>query len=258
MPGESASRSSTTFPAPKKRGYRDFLKFFSEATSPEPTGWRSGSAMMHRIPARFASAMFFASVLRPGTTTAAAPASATSFPTCGIFSSCRLRMISARTECCPDQFRVLRISGKRPVDPVKFGKDPPDIRGCCIEPEPEIHDICTRRKRTARPCPRILSCRWASMISARTFIRDPPPIFTPRIRKSASGIPFKICHPAHCVFCFFCRKELIGRDRSREGDAQEGQGGSGRDRRHGGARGTPGHRSRAPPPQRMQCTSRRR
>ena len=52
--------------------------------------------MMQLIPARRARAMFFASVLPPGTTTAAAPARATSFPTFGIFASWSESTRSAR------------------------------------------------------------------------------------------------------------------------------------------------------------------
>ncbi len=95
MPTESASQSSMTFPAPKKRGQPGSVKPESDCTSPEPQGWRTGSAITLVIPHAPASRMFERSPASPGTITAPHPACATFSPTMGMFSSCRERIRSA-------------------------------------------------------------------------------------------------------------------------------------------------------------------
>ncbi|OPY41726.1 MAG: hypothetical protein A4E42_01738 [Methanoregulaceae archaeon PtaU1.Bin222] len=87
MPTESASRSSTTFPAPKKSGSPYPEKCARDSTRPDPAGGMSGSARRHSIPRFLAIARFDGSPAFPGTTTAATPAKATASPTRGMFSS---------------------------------------------------------------------------------------------------------------------------------------------------------------------------
>ena len=213
--------------------------------------------MMQSIPARCAIADFFASVLRPGTTTAATPAS------CHFFSDDRdVLFLQAEDdvrpeECSPDQCRVLGVHGERAVDPFQEGEHPGDIRRSCIEPKAEVDDICAPAKYRSTPS-RISSCNGGHPSPQRALSSGNLRRSLARGSENQTRILFHRSSRWIASSAFFAaRNSSAGTVREREMrvDAREG---SVQDPPRGGARGIPAHPSRVPPVQKMPCTSRGR
>jgi len=178
MPTESASRSSTTFPAPKNSGTSYPENLPSDSTSPDPAGGTSGSARRHAIPQSYAASRFADRPAFPGTTTAAAPALATASPTSGIFSSWRLSTKSARERAAEMSAGSWVSTASGPSISARDENAADTCSGVASNPNPRstisaplLKNSRTMAGRSAALC--------ASMISAKTFILDPPPIFTP-------------------------------------------------------------------------------
>ena len=69
-------------------------------------------------------------------------------PVNGMFFSCRERTIPTRTSTARIKGRILCIHSERAVDICHKQKmRVPHILRCSIEPEPEIHDVCTLQKK---------------------------------------------------------------------------------------------------------------
>jgi len=140
---------------------------------------------MSCIPKSSACLIFDSRPAFPGTITAAHPAFATSLPISFIFSSWRERMRSARKSAAAMRAGSWESMASGLSRSASWEKTARTSSGHASNPNPRSTISAPLSKKSLTFC-LISGVRWASIISARTFILVFPPIFTPRIQKAGS------------------------------------------------------------------------